>query len=190
VAELPTWPHDLDAERGDFGGGATGDRSYMVAGIRRGLEVGVARWRRRSVVAVIAVLTTMSLLAGGVAMAYVRRTRPPWPAVAGDPYVIESGVDGCPIVPEHPGFVDAPGLLVPPDPTKVVLCTIPTEQMAVTAESQQDPRLRALHAGAAEFAAFLNGLPDRNQVWLNGSASTAAGGRMPLRTRRRCGRAC
>jgi hypothetical protein len=62
--------------------------------------------------------------------------------------------------------VDAPGLLVPPDPTEVVLCTIPTEQMPGTAESQQEPRLRVLHAGAAEFAAFLNGLPDRNQVWL------------------------
>jgi hypothetical protein len=85
----------------------------------------VARWRLPKVVAVIAVLTTMGLLVGVVALTYVRRTRPPWPAVAGDPYVIELGVDGCPIVPERPDFVDAPGLLVPPDPTEVVLCTIP-----------------------------------------------------------------
>ena len=75
---------------------------------------------------VIAVLVAVGLLVGVVATAYVRRIRPPWPAVAGDPYPIALAADGCPIMPEQVQFVDAPGPLVPSDPTEVVLCTIPT----------------------------------------------------------------
>jgi hypothetical protein len=50
-------------------------------------------------------------------------------------------------------------------PVEVVLCAIPTERMPVAAETKQEPRLRVLHTGVADFAALLNGLPDRNQYW-------------------------
>jgi hypothetical protein len=115
--------------------------------------------------AAIVVLAGVVVLVGAVATAYVRRISPPWPAVAGDPYPIPLAADGCPVVPDQVHFVDAPGQLVPSDPTEVVLCTIPTGLMTATAADPDEPRVRVLRAGAADFAAVLNELPDRNTDW-------------------------
>jgi hypothetical protein len=73
---------------------------------------------------VVAAVTAVAVL-GAVAIAWVRRTAAPWPAVAGTPYTIRLGPDGCPVVEDQRRFVDAPGPLVPPDPTEVLLCTDP-----------------------------------------------------------------
>jgi hypothetical protein len=61
--------------------------------------------------------------------------------------------------------VDAPGPLVPPDPTEVLLCTTPTVQYSPSPGMPDQPRQRVLRAGVADFAALLNRLPDRNQAW-------------------------
>ncbi len=64
--------------------------------------------------------------------------------------------------------MDSPGELVPPDPVEVVLCSLPTEGwfFGLSGEEPTVPLKRVLSAGAAaEFAAILNRLPDRNTVW-------------------------
>ena len=124
----------------------------------------MTRWRHRRVLVVVAVLAAVGAIAG-VAGAYVRRISPPWPAVEGDPYLIALDGDGCPVVPEQVHFVDAPGQLVPSDPTEVVLCATPTGLVPPTPGYPVEPRVRVLRAGAVEFAAVLNGLPDRNTDW-------------------------
>jgi hypothetical protein len=104
------------------------------------------------------------MVAGAVAIAWVRRTAPPWPAVAGASYEIPLWPDGCPIVVEGHGFVDAPGPLVPPGATEVVLCTTPTATYTLHPGVADPPRQRVLHT-AADFAARLNRLSDRNEAW-------------------------
>ena len=119
------------------------------------------RWNsRRRLVVVTAV--AVALVTGGVAIAYVRRIAPPWPAVAGTPYEILLGSDGCPVIEAGHGFVDTPGPLVPPGATEVVLCTTPNALHAPHPEAADPPRQQTLHNGVAEFVARLNGLPDRN----------------------------
>jgi hypothetical protein len=120
---------------------------------------------RRTVWTVVGVLTSLGLVVGMVATVYVRRISPPWPAVAGDPYRISLAADGCPIVPEQVQFVDSPGPLVPPNPTEVVLCAIPTGLVVSSAANPDEPRVRVLRTGAVGFAGVLNGLPDRNADW-------------------------
>jgi hypothetical protein len=113
----------------------------------------------------VAVATAATLLAGAVTIAWIRRTAPPWPAVAGTPYEIPLGTDGCPVIEDRYQFVDAPGPLVPPGATEVVLCTTPTELYIPRPGVADPPRQRVLRAGAADFAALLNRLPDRNEAW-------------------------
>lgn len=125
----------------------------------------MTRWgprRRWAVVAVVTVVTVVAV-ATGVAIAWVRRTSPPWPAVAGAAYEIPLDPDGCPVIVEGHGFVDAPGPLVPPGAIEVLLCTTPTELH--TPGPGDPPRQRVLRTGAADFAALLNRLPDRNADW-------------------------
>jgi hypothetical protein len=93
--------------------------------------------------------------------ALVRRGRP----LRVIPYVISLDRDGCPVIPEQLHFVDAPGQLVPPDPTDAVLCATPTGLVPAMPGYPVEPRVRVLRAGAVDFAALLNGLPDRNADW-------------------------
>ncbi|GIF98216.1 hypothetical protein [Catellatospora citrea] len=109
-------------------------------------------------------LVAMALVAAGLAFAYWQRISPPYATVTGEPYTIALDANGCPMIPERPRFVDAPGELVPPDPVEVVLCSLPTEFFSPGAEPSV-PLKRVLTAGAAEFAAILNRLPDRNAAW-------------------------
>jgi hypothetical protein len=119
------------------------------------------RWRRRRVLVLVAVLAVVGA-ATGLAAAYVRRISPQWPAVEGEPYAIALDADGCPIVPDQVRFVEAPGQLVPADPVDVVLCTTPPTMAPSIPGYTVEPRVRVLRAGAVDFAALLNGLPDRN----------------------------
>ncbi|MCW3841907.1 hypothetical protein ONA70_17550 [Micromonospora yasonensis] len=105
------------------------------------------------------------MAAGAVAIAWVRRTAPPWPAVAGNPYEIPLGPDGCPIIEERRQFVDTPGPLVPPGATEVLLCTTPTALHTPRPGMADPPRQRVLRGEAADFASLLNRLPSRNQAW-------------------------
>ena len=105
----------------------------------------------------------MVLAVTGAVVSWVDRTAAPWPAVAGDAYPISYQADGCPTVESRP-FVDAPGPLVPPDPTSVTLCATPAGDLP-PGIAEFEPRQRTLRTGAAEFAALLNGLPDRNEAW-------------------------
>ena len=123
----------------------------------------MTRWHRRRVLVVVAVLAAGAI--AGVGAAYVRRVSPPWPTVEGDPYVISLDGDGCPVIPEQLHFVDAPGQLVPSDPTEVVLCATPTSLVPLMPGYPVEPRVRVLRDGAVDFAAHLNGLPDRNTDW-------------------------
>ena len=122
-------------------------------------------WKGRRRWPVVAGLVAVGVVVAGIATAYVRRISPPWPAVAGVPYSIALADDGCPIVPDSVQFVDSPGPLVPTGPTEAVLCTIPTGALPATAQDPDEPRTRVLHAGAVDFAALLNTLPDRNTNW-------------------------
>ena len=117
------------------------------------------RWGALVVVALVTVAT------GAATIAWVRRTAPPWPAVAGTPYEIPLGPDGCPVTEEWPRFVDAPGRFVPPGATTVLLCTTPTALHTPRPGVADPPRQRLLRAGASDFAALLNRLPDRNEAW-------------------------
>lgn len=113
----------------------------------------------------VAVAAAVAVLAGAVTIAWTRRTAPPWPAVAGTPYEIPLEMDGCPVIEDRYQFVDAPGPLVPAGATEVVLCTTPTELHTPRPGVADPPRRRVLRAGAADFAALLNRLPDRNEAW-------------------------
>lgn len=134
------------------------------------LDVPVAtrRFRWRWAVFGIATISAVASLANVVATARARLTAPPWPPVAGVPYEIPLGPDGCPAIDEQQAdFVDAPGQLVPLGATEVVLCAKPDElfsQSPLVAKSQE-PRQRVLRAGVAEFVAMLNTLPTRNEKW-------------------------
>lgn len=88
----------------------------------------MSRWsaRRRWAVALV---TVVAVAAGVVTIAWVRRTASPWPAMAGTPYEIPLGSDGCPVIEERHQFVDAVGPLVPPGATEVLLCTTPASTM-------------------------------------------------------------
>lgn len=121
------------------------------------------RWRPRR--RWVAVVTAAALAGGAVTVAWVRRTAPPWPATAGTPYEIPLAADGCPVIATGQGFADAPGVLVPPGASEVVLCTTPTALHTPRPGLTDPPRQRVLHAGAADFAALLNRLPDRNEAW-------------------------
>lgn len=115
---------------------------------------------------VVAGLVAMSLVAAGVVVAYRQRIAPPYEAVTGEPYAIAIDANGCPMIPERPRFVDSPGELVPPDPVEVVLCSLPTKVgFPPGGATPTVPLKRVLTAGAAEFAAILNRLPDRNTAW-------------------------
>jgi len=107
------------------------------------------------------------VVAAGLVLAYQLRVAPPYPTVAGEPYSISLDADGCPMIPERPSFVDSPGELVPPDPVEVTLCSLPREAFfRPGGEEPTVPLKRVLSAAAAaEFAAILNRLPDRNTVW-------------------------
>jgi hypothetical protein len=99
---------------------------------------------------VVAVVTVLGVLAGGYASAWERRTAPTapaWPVVAREPYVIALGPDGCPVIEER-GFVDAPGQLVPPDATEVLLCTIPTVTLLPNSGVVHPPRQPAPRSDA------------------------------------------
>lgn len=120
----------------------------------------------------VAGVTVIAVVAAAVGYAWVRRTAPPWPATVGTGYEIAIGDDGCPVVPpENPPFVDAPGQLVPPGPSEVLLCSESTpDNWAApvgtgTEGEQRRVEQRVLRAGAADFAAWLNRLPDRNTAW-------------------------
>ena len=118
--------------------------------------------RRRWVLT--AALAVVVLAAGGLVVAYLQRIAPPYPQVAGQPYTIALDANGCPMIPERPKFVDSPGELVPPNPVEVVLCSLPTEAFSGAAEPTA-PLRQVLSSGAAEFAAIVNRLPDRNTAW-------------------------
>lgn len=106
------------------------------------------------------------IVAAGLVVAYQLRIAPPYPTVAGEPYAISLDADGCPMIPEQPRFVDSPGELVPPDPVEVMLCSLPTKKFfRPGGEKPTVPLKRVLSARAADFAAILNRLPDRNTVW-------------------------
>jgi hypothetical protein len=125
----------------------------------------VTKWSPRRRWAVVVLVTVVAVAAGVVTIAWVRRTASPWPAMAGAPYEIPLGSDGCPVIEEGHQFVDAPGPLVPPEATEVMLCTTPTalhNQRPVVADP---PRQRVLLARTADFAALLNRLPNRNDAW-------------------------
>jgi hypothetical protein len=122
----------------------------------------------------IAALAVLVLTASGVGFAYAERVGPQFPLVAGMPYQIAIGVDGCPVVPEQVAFVDSPGQFVAPDPSEVILCTqvdtdgdgLPEPPGSETFGMRVPPLQRTLHGqGAAEFAVLLNQLPDRNGAW-------------------------
>jgi hypothetical protein len=98
-----------------------------------------------------------------VAIAWVRRTSPPWPAVAGTAYEIPLGPDGCPVIVARHGSLTLPVLWRRRGATEVLLCTTPTELH--TPGPGDPPRQRLLRTGAADFAALLNRLPDRNEHW-------------------------
>ncbi|GAB4057320.1 hypothetical protein [Catellatospora paridis] len=110
-------------------------------------------------------LVALALVASGLALAYWQRISPPHATVTGEPYAITLDVNGCPMIPQRPRFVDSPGELVPPDPVEVVLCSLPTEVFPPGGAAPTVPLKRVLTARAAEFAAILNRLPDRNTVW-------------------------
>ncbi|MBQ0894902.1 hypothetical protein KBX37_17655 [Micromonospora sp. U56] len=113
----------------------------------------------------VVVVSMVAVAAGVVTTAWVRRTASPWPAVTGTPYEIPLGSDGCPVIEERRQFVDAHGPLVPPGATEVLLCTTPTALHIPGRRVADPPRQRVLHAGATDFVALLNRLPDRNQSW-------------------------
>ncbi|MGK5741388.1 hypothetical protein [Micromonospora sp. URMC 103] len=113
----------------------------------------------------IVLVTVVVVAASVVTVAWVRRTAPPWPTVAGTPYEIPLGSDGCPVIKERHQFVDAQGPLVPLGATEVLLCTTPTALHKPRPGVADPPRQRVLRAGAADFAALLNRLPNRNQAW-------------------------
>lgn len=115
--------------------------------------------------AVVVVLTVVAVAAGVVTIAWAQRIASPWPATAGTPYEIPLGPDGCPVIEERHQFVDAPGPLVPPGATEVLLCTTPTALHSQRPGVGDPPHQRVLRAGAADFAALLNQLPDRNEAW-------------------------
>ncbi|MEV6598362.1 hypothetical protein AB0M36_15995 [Actinoplanes sp. NPDC051346] len=120
--------------------------------------------RRRWLAAVV--VTAVLGLGGSGVIAWVRRTAPPWPSVVGTAFEIPLGPDGCPT--HSDGFypdVDAPGELVPPGATEVTLCIRRTEPSASPLGFAKPLRQRVLRSGAAEFAAWLNQLPDRNAAW-------------------------
>jgi hypothetical protein len=119
-------------------------------------------------------LGILVLTAGGVAIAYAHRVGPQFPLVEGTPYPLEIGEDGCPVVLERVEFVDSPGQFVAPDPIEVVLCTrvdidgdgVPEPPSTGADGFEVPPMQRTLHGpAAAEFAAQLNQLPDRNGAW-------------------------
>ncbi|MFC0504905.1 hypothetical protein [Micromonospora costi] len=112
----------------------------------------------------VVVATVVAVVAGVVAIAWIRRTAPPWPTVAGTPYEIPLGSDGCPVIAEWRQFVDAHGPLVPLGATEVLLCTTPTTLHRPRSGVADPPRQRVLRAGAADFAALINRLPNRNQA--------------------------
>jgi len=122
----------------------------------------------------VAALGLLVVAASGVGFAYAERVGPQFPLVAGAPYQIEIGQDGCPVVPDTVKFVDSPGQFVAPDPSEVDLCTrvdndgdgVPDPPGTVTLGVRVPPLRRTLHGQAAiQFAALLNQLPDRNGAW-------------------------
>jgi len=126
------------------------------------------RWR------LVAALGVVGLVAGGAVVAYLDRIGPQFPVEYGTPFSIEIGDDGCPAHPEQVPFVDAPGQFVAPDPSEVILCTRVDLDGDGTFEPPGSdsgagpipPLQRTLRgAAAAEFAALLNQLPDRNGAW-------------------------
>jgi hypothetical protein len=119
-------------------------------------------------------LGVVVVAAGGVAIAYAKRVGPQFPVVAGTPYQLRIGADGCPVVPAELPFVDKPGQLVPSDPTDVTLCTrvdndgdgVPEPPGPGAHGVVVPPLQRTLHGrAAAEFAVMLNQMPDRNGAW-------------------------
>lgn len=120
----------------------------------------------------VTAVAVVAAVAAGVGFAWVRRTAPPWPTTVGTGYDIAIGADGCPVDhPEYIPFVDAPGRLVPPGATEVLLCTRSTpdgQTSPVVAGSEgrrERVQQRVLRSGAADFAGWLNRLPDRNTAW-------------------------
>lgn len=83
--------------------------------------------------------------------------------MAGTSYEIPLGSDGCPVIGDRYRFVDAPGPLVPPGASEVLLCVTPTGLLPPGPEDP--PRQRVLRAGAGDFVALLDRLPDRNEAW-------------------------
>lgn len=126
------------------------------------------RWR------IAATLGVVVLAVGGVMLAYLDRIGPQFPVEYGTPFSIAIDDDGCPVRPERVPFVDAPGQFVAPDPREVVLCARVDVDGDGTFEPPGTdaggfpvpPLQRTLRgAAAAEFAALLNQLPDRNGAW-------------------------
>jgi hypothetical protein len=115
---------------------------------------------------VLAVAGALVVAAGTMAVAYLRRIGPQFPAASGTPYSIAIGADGCPVQPDAMAFVDAPGQFVAPDPAEVVLCTRADWDGQSSLMFEVPPLQRTLSGPAAgEFAALLNELPDRNTAW-------------------------
>jgi hypothetical protein len=125
----------------------------------------MSRWKPQQRWLAVVVATTVVAL-GGTAVAWVRRTAPPWPSVEGTPFEIALGPDGCPVRSEdfYP-YVEAPGDLVPPGATEITLCIKTTVLSGWVPVVVEPAGQRVLRAGAAEFAAWLNRLPDRNTTW-------------------------
>ncbi|RKN57669.1 hypothetical protein D7193_03185 [Micromonospora costi] len=113
----------------------------------------------------VVMVTVIAIAAGMVTIAWARRIASPWPEMAGTPYEIPLGSDGCPVIEEQRQFVDAPGALVPPGATEVLLCITPTTLRSQGPAVADPPRQRVLRAGAADFVALLNQLPNRNDAW-------------------------
>ncbi|MFC0508849.1 hypothetical protein [Micromonospora costi] len=122
-------------------------------------------WSPRRRWAMVVMVTVIAIAAGMVTIAWARRIASPWPEMAGTPYEIPLGSDGCPVIEEQRQFVDAPGALVPPGATEVLLCITPTTLRSQGPAVADPPRQRVLRAGAADFVALLNQLPNRNDAW-------------------------
>jgi len=99
---------------------------------------------------VVAVVTALGVLACGYASAWERRTAADRAGLAGrgKRAVRDCARTGWLPVIEERGFVDAPGQLVPPDATEVLLCTIPTVTLLPNSGVVHPPRQPAPRSDA------------------------------------------